>query len=136
MRIDVSFLLKKDETGVVVYPSKFTRSNLADEVSPRDKHQLYFQKKDLHNTDQAETSTSLQEIVGMTYRMGCMNLFLVYIEMKQPHNISPCEYLFDESKIEFSMENLEPLPNHVHAMVMITWLKIDPFLTISHGDTE
>ncbi|CAB3988543.1 Hypothetical predicted protein [Paramuricea clavata] len=31
--------LKKDETGVVVYPSKFTRSNLADEVSPRDKRQ-------------------------------------------------------------------------------------------------
>jgi hypothetical protein len=32
--------LKKDETGVVVYPSKFTRSNLADEVSPRDKRRV------------------------------------------------------------------------------------------------
>ena len=32
--------LKKDETGIVVYPSIFTRSNLANEVSPRDKRQV------------------------------------------------------------------------------------------------
>ena len=29
--------LKKDETGIVVFPTKFKRSNLADEASPRDK---------------------------------------------------------------------------------------------------
>ena len=28
--------LKKDETGIVVIPTKFKRSNLADEASPRD----------------------------------------------------------------------------------------------------
>ena len=32
--------LKKDEIGIVVYPSKFKRSNIADEVSPRDKRQV------------------------------------------------------------------------------------------------
>ena len=32
--------LKKDEIGIVVYPTKFARSNLEDEVSPRDKRQV------------------------------------------------------------------------------------------------
>ena len=32
--------LKKDEIGIVVYPTKFARSNLEDKVSPRDKRQV------------------------------------------------------------------------------------------------
>ncbi len=32
--------LKKDKIGIVVYPTKFTRSNLENEVSPRDKRQV------------------------------------------------------------------------------------------------
>ncbi len=32
--------LKKDEIGIVVYPTNFTRSNLDKEVSPCDKRQV------------------------------------------------------------------------------------------------
>ena len=32
--------LKKHETGIVVFPTKFKRSNLEDEASPCDKHQV------------------------------------------------------------------------------------------------
>ena len=41
-RITRSTLLRylKDEIGIVVYPTKFARSSLEDEVSPRDKRQV------------------------------------------------------------------------------------------------
>ena len=37
---DYTLRLKKDELGIVVYPSKFKRSNIANEVSPCDKRQV------------------------------------------------------------------------------------------------